>query len=241
MVDAPEPKNVAELRSFLGLVNYYGKFLPDLATTLAPLYKLLRQTTTWRWGTQQSKAFQAVKALLQSDRVLTHYDDRQPLVLACDASPYGLGAVLSHHMADGSERPVGYASRTLSKAESNYSQLDKEALAIIFGVRKFHQYLFVRHFEIKTDHKPLTHIFQESQATPTMASGRIQRWALTLGAYDYAIQHREGKAHANADALSRLPLPTPEAPVLCETNWCLFLMAARVERALSASSNTSPH
>ena len=213
VVDAPEPKNVAELRSFLGLVNYYGKFLPDLATTLAPLYKLLRQTMTWRWGTQQSKAFQAVKALLQSDRVLTHYDDRQPLVLACDASPYGLGAVLSHHMADGSERPVGYASRTLSKAESNYSQLDKEALAIIFGVRKFHQYLFGYHFEIKTDHKPLTHIFQESRATPTMASGRIQRWALTLGVYDYAIQYREGKAHANADALSRLPLPTPEAEV----------------------------
>ena len=105
-------------------------------------------------------------------------------------------------MPNGCERPVGFASRTLSPAEKNYSHLDKEALAIVFGVKKYHQYLFGRRFEIKTDHKPLTHIFKESKATPTMASGRVQRWPLTLGAYDYTIQYREGKQHANADALS---------------------------------------
>lgn len=214
VVDAPQPKNVTELRSFLGMVNYYGRFLPDLATTLSPLYSLLRQTTSWLWGTKQNKAFRAVKEQIKSGRVLTHFDDRLPLVLACDASPYGLGAVLSHRMSDGCERPVGFASRTLTKAEQNYSHLDKEALAIVYGVKKYHQYLFGRRFEIKTDHKPLTHIFSETRATPTMASGRVQRWALTLGAYDYIIQHREGKDHANADALSRLPLPTesPEPP-----------------------------
>ena len=102
---------------------------------------------------------------------------------------------------------MGFASRILITTEKNYSQLDKEVLGIVFGVKKFHRYLFGRRFEIKTDHKPLTHIFKESKAMSTMASGRIQRWALTLGAYDYTIQHRDGKHHANADALSRLPLP----------------------------------
>ena len=118
-------------------------------------------------------------------------------------------------MPDGDEKPVDFASRTLTKAELNYSHLDKEALAIIFGVKKFHQYLHGRHFSIKTDHKPLTHIFNETQATPSMASGHTQRWALTLGGYDYSIQYREGKNMANADALSQLPFKTSleqEAP-----------------------------
>ena len=210
IVDAPDPKNLSELRSFLGMVTYYGKFLPNLATMLAPLYQLLQRAKAWHWGPKQKKAFCHVKDLLMSNRVLTHFDDQLPLILECDASPYGLGAVLSHQMPDGSERPVCFASRTLTKAEQNYSHLDKEALAIIFGVKKYHQYLFGRQFGIKTDHKPLTHIFHESKAVPSMASGRIQRWALMLGAYDYRIQFRQGKANANADALSRLPLPSAD-------------------------------
>ena len=208
IVDAPAPRNVTELRSFLGLVNYYGKFLPDLATTLSPLYSLLQKQKRWMWGQRQKDAFMSVKDLLMSSRVLVHFDDSLPLILACDASPYGLGAVLSHRMPDGTERPVGFSSRTLGKAEQNYSQLDKEALAIVLGVKKYHQYLYGRQFEIKTDHNPLTHIFSESRAIPAMASGRIQRWALTLGAYNYTIQYKEGRENSNSDALSRLPLPT---------------------------------
>ena len=207
IVKAPAPKDVTELRSFLGLVNYYGKFLPDLATTLSPLYSLLQKQKKWVWGRSQAKAFDDVKGLLQSSRVLVHFNDKLPLTLACDASPYGVGAVLSHKMDDGGERPVAFASRTLTTAEKKYSQLDKEALAIIFGVKKYHQYLLGRQFELKTDHKPLTHIFSESRATPTMASGRIQRWALTLSAYSYTITYKKGEENANADALSRLPLP----------------------------------
>ena len=213
IVDAPEPQNVGELRSFLGMVNYYGKFLPDLATVLSPLYKLLQGSIGWSWGRKQRESFNRVKDLLRSGRVLTHFNDQLPLVLACDASPYGLGAVLSHRMPNGVEKPVGFASRTLSKAERNYSHLDKEALAIIYGVKRYHQYLHGRSFEIKTDHKPLTHILSETSATPTMASGRIQRWALILGSYDYEIQYKEGKAMANADALSRLPLQTTHSEV----------------------------
>ena len=96
----------------------------------------------------------------------------------------------------------------MTAAEQKYYQLDKEALAIVFGVKKHHQYLYGRRFELKTDHKPLIHIFSESKATPTMASGRIQRWALTLGAYSYNIQYRKGEENSNADALSRLPQET---------------------------------
>ena len=202
IVDAPDPRNLTELRSFLGLVNYYGKFLPNLANTLAPLYKLLRQTAAWKWGPRQKQAFRHVKKLLKSNKVLTHFNDQLPLLLECDASPYGVGAVLSHRLPDGTEKPVSFASRTLSKAESNYAHIDKEALAIIFGVKRFHQYLFGRHFEIKTDHRPLTHLFSESKGVPTMASGQIQRWALLLSAYDYTIRYKQGKLNANADALS---------------------------------------
>ena len=121
--------------------------------------------------------------------------------------------MLSHRMPSGEEKPIGFASRTLTKAETNYAHLDKEALLIIFGVKRYHQYLHGRQFVIKTDHKPLTHIFSESRNVPTMASGRIQRWALTLGGYDYTIEFKEGKSMANADALSRLPLATQRAEV----------------------------
>ena len=137
-----------------------------------------------------------------------HFDDSLPLVLACDASPHGVGAVLSHKLVNGDERPISFASRSLTAAEQKYSQLDKEALAIIFGVTRYHQYLYGCHFELKTDHKPLTHIFSEKKGVPVMASARVQRWALILSAYSYTIQYKKGAENSNADALSRLPLPT---------------------------------
>ena len=200
--EAPAPKDVSQLKSFLGLVNYYGKFLPHLSNTLAPLYRLLQKETPWLWGTEQEKSFQNAKAQLTSDCVLVHYDPEKELILACDASPYGVGAVLSHRMEDKQDRPVAFASRSLAPAERNYSQIDKEALAIIFGVKKFHDYLFGRRFTILSDHKPLQHLFKETSATPSMASARIQRWSLILGAYDYEIAYKPGDKHANADVLS---------------------------------------
>ena len=152
---APAPKNVTELRSYLGLLNFYGKFLRNLSSILAPLHQLLKKDAKWVWKVNQQRAFNKTKEMLQSATVLTHYDDKKELLLSCDASPYGLGAVLSHRMPDGSEKPISFASRSLAPAEKNYSQLDKEGLAVVFAVKKFHQYLFGRRFSIFTDHKPL--------------------------------------------------------------------------------------
>jgi len=132
----------------LGLVNYYHKFLPNLATTLYPLNRLLEQVKPWKWSAECYKAFALVKKLIAPDMVLTHYDPKRPLKLACDASTVRVGAVLSHVMEDGSERPIAFASHTLTKAERNYSQIDKEVLALLWRVKEFHLYLFGRHFTL---------------------------------------------------------------------------------------------
>ena len=206
ILKAPRPTDVTELKSFLGLVNFYGKFLPNLSTVLNPLYALLHHTAKWKWSTQCDEAFKLVKQMLVGDKVLIHYDSRKPLVLSVDASPYGLGAVLSHRLPDGSERPIAYSSRTLDKHEKNYAQIEKEALAIIFGVRKFHLYLYAHRFTLVTDHQPLTRIFGPKFGIPPLAAARMQRWALILTGYEYDIVYRTSADNANADLLSRLPV-----------------------------------
>lgn len=204
---APTPKNVSEVKAFLGLVNYYGKFLANLSTTLAPLHKLLTKGTHFQWKDSQQEAFEAVKSQLASSELLVHYDSELDLVLACDASPYGVGAVLSHRFKNGTKRPIAYASRTLAVSERRYCHLDKEASAIIFGLKKFHQYLYGRKFVIYTDHKPLSYLFDSTRTVPQLASSCVQRWALTLSAYTYTIEYKSGHTNCNADAFSRLPLP----------------------------------
>ena len=221
--EAPEPKNVKELRSYLGIINYYHKFLPKASILLKPLYELLKQDVKWSWGKTQKDAFKMSKELLKSSTLLVHYDLRRELVLETDASPFGVGVVLSQVMDDNSTRPLAYASRTLAPAEQKYSQIERKGLAIIFGLKRFHKYLSGRRFSIFTDHRPLLGLFKEHRPTSLMASARIQRWALLLGSYDYNLQYKPGKDLGNADALSRLPsqvqpsdqdLPKPQEVVL---------------------------
>ena len=123
----------------------------------------------WRWSAEQEKAFEESKKLLMSSQLFVHFDPSLEIHLACDASAYGIGAVLSHKMPDGSEKPVGFVLRTLTSAEKNYSQMEKEALA---SVKWFHSYLFGHHFKLQTDHDPLKTLFNESKAVLPQASSR---------------------------------------------------------------------
>ena len=122
--------------------------------------------------------------------VLAHYDPSLPIKLAGDASAYGVGAVISHVFPNGKERPVAFASRTLSTSERNYSQIEKEALSLIFVIHKFHNYLCGRKFTLITDHRPLTTVLGPKNDIPSMAAARLQRWALLLSAYLYDIQFK---------------------------------------------------
>ena len=211
---APTPSTVTELKAYLGLLTYYGKFLSNLSTLLATLYQLLKKDVVWEWTPARDEAFKESKRLLSSESLLVYFDSTVPLTLACDASAYGISAVLAHRFPDGSERPIGYASRTLNEAERNYSQLEKEALSLVFGIKKFYAYLFGKPFELVTDHQPLLGLLKEGRPTSPQASARIRRWSLYLSMFEYTLKFRRTTAHANADALSRLPLPVEPAVVV---------------------------
>lgn len=133
--NAPKPDNVTQLKAFLGLVNFCAKYLPNLATVLEPFHDLLRKETKWHWSRLCDDAFNKCKMLLTDESVLEIYDVAKEIQLTCDASEYGLGAVLSH-VVNGQEKPIAFTSRSLSVSERNYGQIEKEALSIVFGVKK---------------------------------------------------------------------------------------------------------
>ena len=194
-------------------MTYNAKFLPSLSHVLHPLNSLLRKNVQWKWSEEEQKSFEAAKSLVSNRQILAHYDMLKPLKLYCDASPKGVGACLAHVMPNGIEQPVAYASRSLREAEKNYAQIEREALSIVFGVKRFHQYLYGRKFVLVTDHQPLCKIFGEKEGVPTLAAARMQRWALLLGAYQFSIQHIPGKQNVCADCLSRLPVFAQRHPV----------------------------
>lgn len=115
------------------------------------------------------------------------------------------------HIIDGVERPISYASRLLNTAEKGYSQLEKKALAVVWGIKKFHNYLYGRHFVINNDHRPLETLFGGRKSLSAMVTGRILRWSPTLSTYSYQFKYKPGTKVVNADALNRLPLP--DAPL----------------------------
>uniref|UniRef100_A0A5S6QHL3 Reverse transcriptase domain-containing protein n=1 Tax=Trichuris muris TaxID=70415 RepID=A0A5S6QHL3_TRIMR len=210
---APNPRSKTELQAFLGLLNFYSSFIPGKADVLEPLHRLLDTKTAFTWKKTHEQAFKRAKEVLQSSSVLIHYDPKMKLTVTCDASPCGVGAVLSQTQSEGKEAPVAYASRTLSKTERNYAQIDKEALAIIYAVKKFHQYLYGRFFTIVTDHKPLLGLLHPHKALPQVMSPRMLRWSLMLAAYNYELLYRPGARLANADGLSRWPMPSADREI----------------------------
>lgn len=176
-----------------------------METLVHPLNRLLLENAPWKWSIQCQESFRKLKDILKSVPSFAHYDPVKPVSLAVDASSLDLGAVLSHVTVDQEERPIAFASPTLSPSEKNNSMTEKEALTIKFGLKKFHQYLFGRGFTLQTDHKPLAFLFGPKRGIPVLAASRLQRWSIQLAAYQYDIEYQPSKNHPNADALSRMP------------------------------------
>lgn len=204
IVSLSPPSDISTLRSFIGMVSYYGKFIKEMRELRTPFDKLLVKDVPWQWSDECQKSFQKVKQVLQSDLLLTHFDPRFEIKVAADASSYGLGAVILHKFPDKTEKAIAHAARALSPAEQNYSQIEKEALALIFAVTKFHRMLHGRKFTLETDHKPLLTIFGSKKGIPVHTANRLQRWALTLLSYEFDIEHVGTNHFGHADALSRL-------------------------------------
>lgn len=201
----PQPTNQTELRSFIGTINQFSRFIPHLQQALSPLHPLTSKYAKWSWSAEHERVYENLKQLITSDSAVVHYQSDKPLFLTTDASEKGLGAVLQHCI-NGELRLIAAASRTLTPAEKNYSNIDREALAIIFGVGKFERYLRGRKFVIRIDQKLLERIFGEKVGIPKVAASRLVRWAIILSAFQYTIEYIPEKNNVIADVLSRLPL-----------------------------------
>ena len=189
------PKSRADLQRFLGMVTYLGKFMSGLSELCAPLRALLQEKTEWLWTREADEAVKGIKKAVSSTPVLKYFDETKRVTIQCDASSTGLGAVLLQ-----GGQPVTYASRTLSAAEQNYAQIEKELLAVLFALEKFDQYVYGRHVDVDSDHKPLQIITAKPILT---APKRLQRMLLRLQRYEYTVHFRPGKEMYIADALSR--------------------------------------
>nr|XP_018907425.1 PREDICTED: uncharacterized protein K02A2.6-like isoform X1 [Bemisia tabaci] len=203
IVNAEKPQNADELRTFLGKVTYYHSFIPDLSTITHPLREILKHKI-FSWTQEGLAAFNKLKEILISDQVLTPYDPKLPITLAVDASPFALGAVLSHSLPDETERPISYASKALNNVEKRYPQVDREALAIVWGVKRFFEYLYGRKFTLYTDNKPVSHIFAPNALLPKFTLSRCANYASYLSNFNYDIKFRRSTQNCNADYLSRI-------------------------------------
>jgi len=194
------PRNVEELRRFLGMINYLARFLPNVTSVTEPLHNLIRRDVPWTWSEVQQKSFDEVKKLLTQAPVLAFYDVNKPLTLENDACEYGLGSAIFQE-----GRPIAYASRTLTEAERRYAQIEKEMLALVYGLEKFHQHTYGRHVDVVTDHKPLVAIISKPLSK---APRRLQSLILRTQKYDFNLTFQPGKSIVTADTLSRAPVQT---------------------------------
>jgi len=193
------PKNKKALQSFLGLANYYRKFIDKFSVIARPLYNLLKKGAPFAWKSEQESAFQSLKEKLSTPPVLTHYLPKAEKELHVDASDQGIAAVLLQKVND-AMHPVCYVSRTLTKAEKNYGVGEKEGLAIVWSLTYLRSYIWGEHIKIFSDHQPLCYLNSIKNVT-----GRLARWSCKLQEFDYEIIHKSGKCNQDADCLSRQP------------------------------------
>ena len=184
------PTNRQEVEYFVGLMNYFGRLIPRFSDKIAPINALRNQKTTFVWTKQCTTAFESLKREISRAPVVQPYSLEKEATLTTDASQEAVAAVLTQE-----GHPVIYVSRRLSNAESKYSNVEREALAIVWSITRLKHLLLGRKFTINTDHKPLEYLYGENNAIPSATSARISRWALMLMQYDYTISYVKGKKY----------------------------------------------
>ena len=198
----PVPKSLPDLRRFLGLSQYYRRFIENFGKKAKPLFHLFKKDVPFEWGEEQQASFDLLVEELTKPPVLAIYDPTKPCIVYTDASKVGVGAALTQVGDDGQEHPVEYFSKQLHGAEQNYSATELECFAIVCALEQFHVYLNLP-FTVITDHSALQWLFS---LNPSMKRGRLLKWSVFLSSYDFKVLHRPGAAQQHVDALSRAPI-----------------------------------
>jgi hypothetical protein len=195
------PTNKSEIRSFMGMMSYYRSFIENFAVIATPLTSLQGEKKIFKWEKEQQEAFEKLKEEMLKAAPLEHPDFNKPFVISTDASLGALGAVLSQVDEQGRERPIMFASKTLTGAETRYSPTELELLAIKWAVTdKFRQYIIGREFTVYSDHEALGRLGNNKEIN----NKKLARWIMALEGFDITINYRPGKKNQNADALSRM-------------------------------------
>ena len=228
--NAPIPTNVHDVRSLLGMVTYSSKYIANFATVTSPLRDLTKKNTKFEWTQDHQKAFDDLTAALSSAKCMAYFDTQKETYVTLDASPVGVSAILSQKSTEqNDEKVVAYASRALTDVEKRYSQTEKEALAIIWGVEHFHLYLYGNDFTLITDHKPLEVIYGSRKSKP---SARLERWVLRLQPYSFNVVYKPG-ANNPADYLSRHPPQTSLKQQKLTEEYVNFLTQNSIPKAMT--------
>ena len=230
LTEMPQPENSAAIRRFLGMVNYLARFIPHLSDLCEPLRKAMNNEC-WQWTEECTEAFRKTKEEIANATVLRYFNPQEQAVIQCDASSTGLGAVLLQQ-----GQPVVFASRALSRAETNYCQLEKEMLAIVFSLRRFDQYVYGQHVTVESDHQPLEIILKKPLKD---VPRRLQRMILELQRYTITVQYRKGSDLFLPDTLSRAYLPSTDCDYDTDERVCMFFSQRELEDIRLISDETA--